>query len=100
MINIIFGPTIVLSFLMCLKFLILYVVRYVNSSTFNYVRTVDGIYIVIGILYVIILLEHGWRLDPILLFAQYLLVIMATIMTFDNLRLRKIAMLKHDKYES
>lgn len=94
MINIIFEPTLVLSFLMCLTFFSLYLIRYLNTTKINYVRTVDGIYIVIGILYVIILLEHGWRLDPILLFGQYLLVSMATLMMIDNLRLRKLIKIK------
>lgn len=105
MINIVFTPALILAFVMSLTLSGLYMVRYMKKVDIlensiirqYYVRNIDGFYIVIGFIYIIIILEHGWRLDPILLFAQYLLFLMGAGMTFDNLRLRKICSQEHDK---
>ena len=100
MINIIFTPSVLLAFLMSCTFLLLYLVKYVRTSTsFSFIRAVDAIYILLGFLYIVILLVHGWRLDPILIFAQYLLFMMANSMMLDNLRLRKILFTKINNEE-
>ena len=54
-----------------------------------------GIYIILGLLYVVIVLGHGWRLDPILIFGQYLLFIMNLAVLLDNVRLRRIFQLEY-----
>jgi len=43
----------------------------------------------IGLLYSGILIIHGWRLDPILLFSQ-VLVITAVLAGWENIRLRGV----------
>ena len=42
----------------------------------------------IGLLYSCILIVHGWRLDPILLFSQVLVVISLLVAGWENIRLR------------
>jgi len=50
------------------------------------------------LLYSCILIIHGWRLDPILLFSQVLIIISVLAAGWENIRLRgllaKIAQLK------
>ena len=42
----------------------------------------------IGLLYSCILIIHGWRLDPILLFSQVLIIVTALVAGWENIRLR------------
>ena len=63
-------------------------VKYLRGASL--VRKVDAIYAILGFAYLVILLAHGWRLDPILIFAQCLLFGMSALMLIDNLRLRKL----------
>ena len=41
-----------------------------------------------GFLYSCILMVHGWRLDPILLFSQVLIIITVLVTGWENIRLR------------
>ena len=55
----------------------------------------------IGFLYSCILMVHGWRLDPILLFSQVLIIITVLVAGWENIRLRgliaNIAKIKNKK---
>jgi hypothetical protein len=42
----------------------------------------------IGFLYSCILMVHGWRLDPILLFSQVLIIVTVLVTGWENIRLR------------
>ena len=61
-------------------------------------RDEDIFFTTIGLLYSCILIIHGWRLDPILLFSQVLIIISVLAAGWENIRLRgllaKIAQLK------
>jgi len=41
-----------------------------------------------GLIYSCILMVHGWRLDPILLFSQVLIVATVLVAGWENIRLR------------
>ena len=90
MINIVFTPSLLLAFLIFSSFIVLYFVGYITPNNFNIslVRRVDGLYNVLGFIYIVILLAHGWRLDPILLFSQYIFFSIVLTLLWDNLRLR------------
>jgi hypothetical protein len=55
----------------------------------------------IGLLYSCILMVHGWRLDPILLFSQVLIIVTVLVAGWENIRLRgliaNMAKLKKEK---
>jgi len=44
----------------------------------------------IGLLYSCILIVHGWRLDPILLFGQVLIIVSLLVTGWENIRLRAL----------
>ena len=60
-----------------------------------------SIFVTIGLLYSCILMVHGWRLDPILLFSQVLIIITVLVAGWENIRLRgliaNIAKLNNNK---
>lgn len=71
MINIIIEPALLLGAVFALVMLFLYGLRFVNPD----LATDWDIFITtLGIVYSSIILIHGWRLDPILLFSQVLLI--------------------------
>ena len=78
--------------------LLLYFLRNVNPEV---ARDEDIFFATIGLLYSCILMVHGWRLDPILLFSQVLIIITVLIAGWENIRLRglisKMARLKNKK---
>ena len=51
-------------------------------------RDEDIFFATIGLLYSCILIIHGWRLDPILLFSQVLIIITVLVSGWENIRLR------------
>ena len=63
-------------------------IKYIRGASL--LRKVDAIYVILGFVYVVILLAHGWRLDAILIFAQCLLFGMSAVILIDNLLLRKL----------
>jgi hypothetical protein len=71
MINIIVEPALLLGVLFAMVMILLYSLRffYPDLST-----DWDIFVTTLGIVYSIILIVHGWRLDPILIFSQVLLV--------------------------
>ena len=85
MINFSFGPNIFLGILVCIGMLVLYFLRSVKPQI---ARDEDIFFITISLLYSIILIIHGWRLDPILLFSQVLLILTLLCTGWENIRLR------------
>jgi len=85
MINFSFGPNIFLGILVSFGVLILYFLRNVKPEV---ARDEDIFFATIGLLYSCILIIHGWRLDPILLFSQVLIIITALVTGWENIRLR------------
>ena len=76
MINFSFGPNIFLGIIVSFGVLILYFLRNVKPEV---ARDEDIFFATIGLLYSCILMIHGWKLDPILLFGQ---VINASFLNF------------------
>jgi hypothetical protein len=85
MINISFGPNIFLGIIVSIGVLILYFLRNVKPEV---ARDEDIFFATIGFLYSCILMVHGWRLDPILLFSQVLIIITVLVAGWENIRLR------------
>ena len=85
MINFGFGLNIFLGIVVSFGVLILYFVRNVKPEVS---RDEDIFFATIGLLYSCILIIHGWRLDPILLFSQILIIITVLVAGWENIRLR------------
>jgi len=85
MININFGPNIFLGIIISVGVLILYFLRDVKPEI---ARDEDIFFSTMGFLYSCILMVHGWRLDPILLFSQVLIIITVLVTGWENIRLR------------
>ena len=85
MINIVFGANFLLGLLMIFGVLVLYFLRNIRPELS---RDEDIFFTTLGLIYGAILIIHGWRLDPILLFSQVLLVSIALAAGWENIRLR------------
>ena len=85
MINVSFGPNIFLGILVSIGVLILYFLRNVKPEI---ARDEDIFFSTMSFLYSCILMVHGWRLDPILLFSQVLIIITVLVTGWENIRLR------------
>ena len=85
MINFSFGPNIFLGIIISLGVLTLYFIRTVKPEV---ARDEDIFFATIGLLYSCILMVHGWRLDPILLFSQVLVIMTVLVTGWENIRLR------------
>jgi len=85
MINVSFGPNIFLGIIVSISVLILYFLRNIKPEI---ARDEDIFFATIGFLYSCILMVHGWRLDPILLFSQVLIIITVLVAGWENIRLR------------
>ena len=95
MINISFSPNIFLGIIVSIGVLVLYFLRNVKPEI---ARDEDIFFATIGFLYSCILMVHGWRLDPILLFSQVLIILIALVAGWENIRLRGlIANITKDK---
>jgi Ycf66 protein N-terminus len=95
MINFSFTPNILLGILVIIGVLILYFLRNVRTEVS---RDEDIFFATITLLYSSILMIHGWRLDPILLFSQVLIILTALLAGWENIRLRGvISKIKKDK---
>lgn len=90
MINIIFEPNILLAFFVSFGMLFLYFLRIVRPEI---ARDQDIFFATLGLLYSSILVIHGWRLDPILLFSQVLIASILLPTCWENIRLRLISYL-------
>ncbi len=85
MINVNFGPNIFLGIIVSIGVVILYFLRNVKPEV---ARDEDIFFATIGFLYSCILMVHGWRLDPILLFSQVLIILTVLVAGWENIRLR------------
>ena len=85
MINIGFGPNIILGLILGFGVILLYFLRIVKPEI---ARDEDIFFATIGLLYSCILIVHGWRLDPILLFSQVLVITSLLVTGWENIRLR------------
>jgi len=85
MINISLGPNIYLGLLVSIGVLLLYYLRVVKPEI---ARDEDIFFSTIGLLYSCILMVHRWRLDPILLFSQVLIITTVLVAGWENIRLR------------
>ena len=98
MINISFGPNLFLGIIVSIGVLLLYFLRTIKPEV---ARDEDIFFATIGFLYSSILMVHGWRLDPILLFSQVLIILTVLVAGWENIRLRgliaSIARIKNKK---
>ena len=85
MINFSFGPNVFLSSILAFGVLLLYGLRNVKPEVS---RDEDIFFVTIGCFYCGILMVHGWRLDPILLFSQALIITAVLFTGWENIRLR------------
>ena len=87
MINIGFGANIFLGFILGIGVFLLYFLRIIKPEI---ARDEDIFFATIGLLYSGILVIHGWRLDPILLFSQVLVITAVLAAGWENIRLRGV----------
>lgn len=87
MINLTLSPTILLGLIVTFIVLIRYLLRTVKYEIGN---DMDLFVSTLGILYGVIIVIHGWRLDPILIFSQLLLVSIILQAQLEIIRLRAI----------
>ena len=85
MINVNFTSNMFLSGLFMLGIFLLYGLRLVRPEVS---RDEDIFFVTIGLFYSGILAVHGWRLDPILIFSQALIITTALFAGWENIRLR------------
>ena len=85
MVNVSFGLNFFLGIIVSSSILILYFLKTVKPET---ARDEDIFFTTTGFLYSYILIVHGWRLDPILLFGQVLLISSILLTGWENIRLR------------
>ena len=85
MINFSFSLNILLGLIVSFGVFLLYFLRNVKPEL---ARDEDIFFATIGLLYSCILMVHGWRLDPILLFSQVLIITTVLIAGWENIRLR------------
>jgi hypothetical protein len=84
-INLSFAPNIFLGIIVSFGVLVLYFLRNVKPEV---ARDEDIFFTTVGLLYSCILMVHGWRLDPILLFSQVLIIVTVLVAGWENIRLR------------
>jgi Mn2+/Fe2+ NRAMP family transporter len=93
MINIIVEPALLLGALFAVVMIFLYGLRFINPD----LSTDWDIFITtLGIVYSSIIVIHGWRLDPILLFSQVLLIFITFSFCWILIRQRVIIRLLID----
>ena len=89
MINVIIEPALLLGVSFAVGMIFFYSLRFINPD----LSTDWDIFITtLGIVYSSILIIHGWRLDPILLFSQVLLVFIS--FSFGCILLRQREMIR------
>jgi uncharacterized membrane protein len=87
MINIIIEPALLLGVLFAIIMIFLYSLRFINP---NLATDWDIFITTIGIVYSCIIIIHGWRLDPILMFSQVLLIFITFSFCWILIRQREI----------
>lgn len=93
MININFGPNFILGCFVILVGIILYGIRFINPKI---AEEKDIFLSTLFLLYSLIIIIHGWRLDPILFFSQILIVFLSILFFGESLNLR-LRLLKQKK---
>ena len=96
MLNFVFSPNVLLGFILGSSVIILYFLRLVKPEV---ARDEDIFFATIGLLYSGILVIHGWRLDPILLFSQVLVITAVLAAGWENIRLRGLIFKMRKKKE-
>nr|YP_010152903.1 conserved hypothetical plastid protein [Olisthodiscus luteus]QQW50564.1 conserved hypothetical plastid protein [Olisthodiscus luteus] len=87
MINLTFGPNTFLGILLAFGVLLLYGIRLARPQM---ARDEDIFFSTLGIMASFILIMHGWRLDPVLLFSQVLIISLILALIWENIRLRGV----------
>jgi len=87
MLNIIVEPALILGLLFAVAMIFLYSLRFSNP---NLATDWDIFLTTLGMVYSSILIIHGWRLDPILLFSQVLLIFITFSFCWILIRQREI----------
>lgn len=87
MINIIVEPALLLGVLFAVVMIFLYGLRFSNPRL---ATDWDIFLTTLGMVYSSILIIHGWRLDPILLFSQVLLIFITFSFCWILIRQREI----------
>ena len=87
MINVLVEPALLLGVLFGTLMLFLYALRFINP---NLATDWDIFITTLGIVYSSILVIHGWRLDPILLFSQVLLIFITFSFCWILIRQREL----------
>ncbi len=87
MLNIIIEPTLLLGGIFAIFMISLYLIRFINP---NLSTDWDIFIITLGLVYSSILIVHGWRLDPILLFSQILITFITISFCWVLIRQREI----------
>lgn len=85
MLNIIYGINLLLGLSVMFFGILLYCL---SIALPNLSRNRDTILATFASLYGIIMLIHGWRLDPILIFSQWMIIIVLHFMGWETIRLR------------
>jgi hypothetical protein len=93
MINVGVGPSVFLGFFTISAVFWLYTIRTVK---YDVSRDSDIFYTTLAILYTAIIVFHGWRLDPILLLAQMIFVLLMLCLGYENIRLRGVVKAQKD----
>jgi hypothetical protein len=93
MVNVGLGPSIFLGFFTISAVFWLYTIRTVK---YDVSRDSDIFYTTLAILYTAIIVFHGWRLDPILLLAQMIFVLLMLCLGYENIRLRGVVKAQKD----
>ena len=83
--NSLFSLNVLLGFLFAFGVLVFYGVQFVKPEVS---RNEDIFFTTLGLFYSGILIVHGWRLDPILLFSQVLIITIVFVAGWENIRLR------------
>lgn len=87
MINIIFESSLLIGGIFAIFMIIFYSLRFLN----NHLTTDWDIFIItLGLVYSCIIIIHGWRLDPILVFSQILLTFICISFCWILVRQRAI----------
>ena len=87
MINIIFGTNFILGLIILFLIPIVYSIQKAVKPI-KITNSLDLFYFATSFLYLIIIIIHGWRLDPILLFSQYVLLFFSIGLVREVLSLR------------
>lgn len=87
MINIIVEPALLIGGVFAIVMICLYALRFINP---NLATDWDIFLTTLGIVYSSIIVIHGWRLDPILLFSQVLLIFICLCFCWTLIRQREI----------